>query len=121
MTLAHELAERIHRIRYDDLPPAVLEWTRAAFVDTIAVTLAGITTDTVQVPVLGLYAGKDGHITADDVTAMKVALKGTKSDIVVYPDSDHGFNADYRPSYNKTDAEDGWKRLLAWFKANGVA
>jgi 2-methylcitrate dehydratase PrpD len=50
MTLAHELAERIHRIRYDDLPPTVLEWTRAAFVDTIAVTLAGITTDTVQIP-----------------------------------------------------------------------
>jgi len=75
---------------------------------------------TLQVPVLGLYAGKDGHITADDVTAMKVALRGTKSDIVVYPDADHGFNADYRPSYDKQAAEDGWKRLREWFKANGV-
>ena len=78
---------------------------------------------TLQVPVLGLYAGKDGHITADDVTAMKVALKNgaNKSDIVVYPDADHGFNADYRPTYNKQAAEDGWKRLREWFKANGVA
>ncbi len=77
---------------------------------------------TLQVPVLGLYAGKDGHITADDVTAMKVALKNAnnKSEIVVYADADHGFNADYRPSYNKADAEDGWKRLREWFKANGV-
>jgi carboxymethylenebutenolidase len=75
---------------------------------------------TLEVPVLGLYAGKDGHITADDVTAMKMALKDTKSEIVVYADADHGFNADYRPSYNKADAEDGWKRLRAWFKANGV-
>jgi carboxymethylenebutenolidase len=75
---------------------------------------------TLKVPVLGLYAGKDGHITADDVTAMKEALKGGKSEIVVYPDADHGFNADYRPSYNKQAAEDGWKRLQAWFKANGV-
>jgi len=75
---------------------------------------------TLKVPVLGLYAGKDGHITADDVTAMKDALKGGKSEIVVYPDADHGFNADYRPSYNKQAAEDGWKRLQAWFKANGV-
>jgi len=77
---------------------------------------------TLKVPVLGLYAGKDGHITADDVTAMKTALKNTtnKSEIVVYADADHGFNADYRPSYNKADAEDGWKRLREWFKANGV-
>lgn len=50
MALAHELAERIYRIRYEDLTPTVLEWTRAAFVDTIAVTLAGINTDTAQIP-----------------------------------------------------------------------
>ena len=48
MTLAHELAERAHRIRYEDLTPTVLEWTRTAFVDTVAVTLAGINTDTAQ-------------------------------------------------------------------------
>ncbi len=76
---------------------------------------------TLKTPVLGLYAGKDAHITQDDVTAMKTALKGSKSEIVVYPDADHGFNADYRPSYNKQDAEDGWKRLREWFKTNGVA
>ena len=50
MTLAHDLAERIHHIRYEDLTPTVLEWTRAAFVDTIAVSLAGINTDTAQIP-----------------------------------------------------------------------
>lgn len=76
---------------------------------------------TLKVPVLGLYGGKDAHITADDVLAMRMALKGSKSEIVVYPDADHGFNADYRPSYNKQAAEDGWKRLRDWFKANGVA
>ena len=32
-----------------------------------------------------------------------------------------GFHADYRPSYRKAEAEDGWKRMLAWFKKNGVA
>ena len=42
-------------------------------------------------------------------------------DVVVYPDSPHGFHADYRPSYNRTDAEDGWKRAIAWFKHYGVA
>jgi len=76
---------------------------------------------TLKTPVLGLYAGKDGHITQDDVAAMRTALKGSKSEIVVYPDADHGFHADYRPTYDKQAADDGWKRLREWFKANGVA
>ena len=52
--------------------------------------------------------------------ALKAAGK-TGSSIHVYPDADHGFHADYRPSYNEVDAKDGWARLLAHFKANGVA
>ena len=35
-------------------------------------------------------------------------------------DTPHAFNADYRPSYRKEPAEDGWKKALAWLKANGV-
>jgi carboxymethylenebutenolidase len=79
--------------------------------------------DTLHAPVLGLYAGKDGGIPLETVEAMKKALADAKkpSEIVVYPDAEHGFNADYRPSYNRTDAEDGWKRMLAWFKQHGVA
>ena len=38
------------------------------------------------------------------------------SEIVVYPDTPHAFHADYRPSYRKEQAEDGWKRLTAWFR-----
>ena len=78
MTLAHDLAERIHHIRYEDLTPTVLEWTRAAFVDTIAVTLAGINTDTAQIPlrVAGiagaagpcLIFGTDRHTSALDAS-----------------------------------------------------
>lgn len=76
-----------------------------------------------KAPVLGLYAGQDRGITAEHIEEMKKALTaaGKKFEIVVYPDAQHGFNADYRPSYNKAAAEDGWKRMLAWFKANGVA
>ena len=76
-----------------------------------------------QAPVLGLYAGKDQGITQDDVEKMRAALKanGKRGEIVVYAGAQHGFNADYRPSYNKGDAEDGWMRMLAWFKSNGVA
>lgn len=76
-----------------------------------------------KAPVLGLYAGKDGGIPVDSVEQMKKALKdaGKPSEIILYPDAQHGFHADYRPNYNKTDAQDGWKRLMEWFKKNGVA
>jgi carboxymethylenebutenolidase len=39
---------------------------------------------------------------------------------VIYPDTPHGFNADYRPSYRPEQAQDGWKRLQAWFKDHVV-
>ena len=77
-------------------------------------------------PVLGLYGGADSGIPVDTIDKMKTAL-GTgsaaakKSEFVVYPDTPHAFNADYRPSYRKEAADDGWKRAVAWFKANGVA
>ena len=77
----------------------------------------------VNCPVLGLYGGADKGISAESIEQMKKALKeaGKTYDFVVYPDAQHGFHADYRPSYNKEAAEDGWKRLLEWFKKYGVA
>jgi len=72
--------------------------------------------------VLGLYGGKDQGIPLDDVESMKSALAkaGSKSQIHVYPDAPHAFHADYRPTYRKEAAEDGWNRLTAWFKQHGV-
>jgi carboxymethylenebutenolidase len=76
-----------------------------------------------KVPVLGLYAGKDAMIRPDSVERMRALLKeaGGSSEIIVYPEADHGFFADYRPGYRKQDAEDGWKRLLEWFRKHGAA
>ena len=74
-------------------------------------------------PVLGLYGAEDNGIPVASVEKMTAALKaaGKPSEIVVYPKAPHAFHADYRPSYRQEPAEDGWKRLLAWFKANGVS
>jgi carboxymethylenebutenolidase len=79
--------------------------------------------DKLKAPVLGLYGGKDMGIPKEAVEKMQKALEAAKSpsEIKLYPDAQHGFHADYRPSYNKEAAEDGWKRLLDWFKKNGVA
>ncbi|HEY0107338.1 MAG TPA: dienelactone hydrolase family protein, partial [Rhizomicrobium sp.] len=76
-----------------------------------------------KAPVLGLYAGLDQNIPAQNIEDMRKALAAagnTASRIDVFPDAQHGFNADYRPSYNEKDAKDGWTRMLAWFGANGV-
>jgi carboxymethylenebutenolidase len=78
----------------------------------------------VKAPVLGLYGELDKGISVESVDKMRDALKtaGNKtSDIIVFPGAEHGFNADYRPSYNKATAEDAWKKMLEWFKKNGVA
>ena len=79
-----------------------------------------------RAPVLGLYGEKDGGIPLDTVEKMKATLAtgnaaSKASQFVVYPDAPHAFHADYRPSYRKEAAEDGFKRCLEWFKANGVA
>jgi len=72
----------------------------------------------INAPVLGLYGGADAGIPNDTVEKMQELLKqaGKPSEIVLYPDTPHAFHADYRPSYRKEQAEDGWKRLAAWFK-----
>jgi carboxymethylenebutenolidase len=76
----------------------------------------------INTPVLGLYGAADTGIPVDTLDQMKKALPaGNKSEFIVYPDAPHAFHADYRPSYREAAAKDGWTKLLAWFKANGVA
>jgi carboxymethylenebutenolidase len=81
-----------------------------------------------KAPVLGLYGGQDTGIPLTTVNEMKDALAAAKgnraaqrSEFVVYPDAPHAFHADYRPSYRKAAADDGFARAMAWFKSNGVA
>ena len=79
-----------------------------------------------KAPVLGLYGAADTGIPLDTVDKMKQALTqgpaaAKASEFVVYPDAPHAFHADYRDSYRKGPAEDGWQRLLAWLKRQGVA
>jgi len=76
-----------------------------------------------KAPVLGLYGGADEGIPLETIEQMKQALNaaGNSSEIIVYPDTPHGFHADYRPSYRREQAQDGWKRLQAWFRQHGVA
>lgn len=78
-----------------------------------------------KAPVLGLYGGQDAGIPLETIAAMEKALKqgspaAQASEIHVYANAPHAFHADYRPSYRKEEAVDGWKRMQAWFLKNGV-
>ena len=81
--------------------------------------------DRLNAPVLGLYGGADQGIPLELVERMRAALlafgKDRESRIHVYEGMPHAFHADYRPSYRKAAAEDGWKRMLEWFRRHGVA
>lgn len=76
-----------------------------------------------KAPVLGLYGGADQGIPVETIDQMRAAVKKANktAEIIVYPDTPHGFNADYRATYRKDKAEDGWQRMLAWFKQYGVS
>ncbi|MBS0495109.1 MAG: dienelactone hydrolase family protein, partial [Proteobacteria bacterium] len=79
-----------------------------------------------KAPVLGLYGEKDGGMPLDTIGKMNIALgdgsaAAEGAEFVVYPDAPHAFYADYRPSYRKEAAQDGWRSMLAWFRQHGVA
>ena len=77
-------------------------------------------------PVLGLYGAEDQGIPQDTLEQMRKALAASgnaaskASEIHVYDGAGHAFHADYRPSYRKAAADDGWQRMQAWFKRHGL-
>jgi carboxymethylenebutenolidase len=100
---------------YGPVGGAASEYTPRSALDRVA---------EIKSPVLGLYGAKDAGVPIAEVEKFFAALKaqGTPAELVVYPEAGHGFHADFRPdNYRKADAEDGWKRMLAWFAKYGVA
>jgi len=78
--------------------------------------------ENLKIPVLGLYGGADQGIPNDTVDKMRAALRGVgnPSTIITYPDTPHGFHADFRPTYRADKAKEGWERMMAYFKDRGV-
>jgi carboxymethylenebutenolidase len=80
----------------------------------------------IKAPVLGLYGAADTGIPLDTVERMKAALAAGSpaaraSEFHVYAEAPHAFHADYRPSYRKPAADDGWQRCMGWMRKHGVA
>jgi len=74
--------------------------------------------DRLHAPVLGLYGAQDAGIPLESIFAMRKQLAGagSASEIVVFPGAPHGFHADYRESFRPIPAEEGWRRMLEWFR-----
>jgi carboxymethylenebutenolidase len=73
---------------------------------------------TLQTPWLGLYGDLDKGIPSDEVNQLREAAAAAKvsTEVVQYPDADHGFNCNDRPAvFNPTAATDAWARTLEWF------
>jgi carboxymethylenebutenolidase len=71
-----------------------------------------------QTPWLGLYGDLDKGIPSVEVDQLrKVAAEvAVPTEVVQYPDADHGFNCNDRPAvFNPTAAADAWERTLNWF------
>jgi carboxymethylenebutenolidase len=71
----------------------------------------------IKVPFLGLFGETDKNPPPEDARKFGEMVRhhNPNVEIVVYPGAGHAFHADYRPSYNKAAADDGWNRCLAWF------
>ncbi|HWD60556.1 MAG TPA: dienelactone hydrolase family protein [Stellaceae bacterium] len=76
----------------------------------------------VHCPVLAFYAGQDKSIPPENIQKRADACKAANKtcETKVYPDAQHGFMADYRPSYNADAAKEAWGMTLAWFKKYGA-
>ncbi len=73
----------------------------------------------IKAPLLIHYAENDDRINAG-IPAFEAALKANhvKYEIFKYPGTQHGFNNDTTPRYDKTAATLAWQRTMDFFKAN---
>jgi carboxymethylenebutenolidase len=64
-----------------------------------------------------LFGGKDAMIPTLQVDAVRKALADARKrhEVVVYPDADHGFFCDQRPTYHAASAKDAWERVKRLF------
>lgn len=80
-----------------------------------------------KAPVLGLYGAEDSSIPLNTVEQMRKALaqadgntfaKG--SSINVFENAQHGFHADYRPTYNSTTAKQAYNQALQFLRGKNL-
>jgi carboxymethylenebutenolidase len=69
-----------------------------------------------KTPWLGLFGDRDQTISVDEVESLRTAAKeaGVPTEVVRYPDAEHGFHCDARDSYHEASAKAAWQQTLQW-------
>ena len=72
----------------------------------------------INAPIMGFFGAQDRGIPTDDLRKFWEQLKnlGKKADFSVYPDAGHAFeNPNNKDGYRPKDAQDAWKKTVAFF------
>jgi carboxymethylenebutenolidase len=73
-----------------------------------------------KTPWLGLYGDCDQGIPLTEVEMLRKAVTGgpVPAEVVRYPDAEHGFHCNHRPSFHEGSSKDGWQRAVKWFNTH---
>ena len=73
-----------------------------------------------KTPWLGLYGDADVSIPVEEVEWLRTAAQGAKvpTQVIRYPEANHGFHCDARDSYHEASAKQAWKETLSWLGAH---
>jgi carboxymethylenebutenolidase len=63
-------------------------------------------------------AETDVYAPAEIIEKVRAAMKGTKNEVEIYPNTHHGFAFPKRPVYDRDAAERHWERLVALYRRN---
>lgn len=80
-------------------------------------------TEKIRCPLLGVFGNDDTNPSPADVDRTEAALKrfGKNHEFHRYDQAGHAFFAWYRPNYRPEQAQDGWKRVFAFFEKSLAA
>jgi carboxymethylenebutenolidase len=74
------------------------------------------TLEPLNMPILGIFAGKDDHITPESARAFEKTLHqlGKEAEVTVYDGVGHAFANPSGTNYRKAEAEDAWQKTLTF-------
>jgi len=72
----------------------------------------------INAPIIGFFGAQDRGIPTDDLKKFwdQLSKLGKKADFSIYPDAGHAFqNPNNKDGYRPKDAQDAWKKTVAFF------
>jgi carboxymethylenebutenolidase len=73
-----------------------------------------------KTPYLGFFGDLDQTISVDEVESLRNATRDTNvpTEVVRFPDAEHGFHCDARGSYHEASSKAAWQQTLQWLSTH---